>query len=393
MKDFEPIDWQQYNKPPYWPQWLCKGDPLSLVSFGDSNLADIDIQIQKLKDIWDIDNLQGFQLDRVGKLLGVMRAGSSDENYRINLKLRILLNSSTGTVNSIIKAIKFIYSSEIVHIVSDYPAGLIVEHDGEGTPGLNFNKLLAEIIPAGVSFSTKEIYIFRDTFVVTDLTKSAIMYREISDTFRFRGIKFNKRAKHDGYTLNPTEYLPIKADGSYKFNGLEKHKPELVPARTYVMIPIKARNGITDSLNVKINLGNYIDLFRAHLKHSGMIKADGQNKFNGYAKIGDILPIKTKIDFTDKEQITENIDMKLINNFADNSPTRWKFDGTFKHNGMIAASATHEKITMTMKLFSFLDQVNMSDNFAISMRYIHKHSGAYKADGEIKFNSSILIPL
>jgi phage tail P2-like protein len=216
---------------------------------------------------------------------------------------------------------------------------------------------------------------------------------KFSDTFRSSGLKFNGRAKHDGHTLNPTEYLPIKADGSYKFNGSKKHKPELVPARTYVAIPIKAKGGITEKFNITMNIGNNVDFFRARLKHNGMIKADGQNKFNGYGKIGDVLSVKAKINFIDQEQIAENLNMKVINNFSEIAPTRWKFDGTFKHNGAITASATHEIFTMAVKSLDFIEQVNMRDNFTIGMRYVHKHNGAYKADGGIKFNSSILIPL
>jgi hypothetical protein len=393
MKDFQKIDWKQYNRPPFYQQWLCRDDTLKLVTFGDTGLSEIDDQILALKDQWDLDNVEGHFLDRVGKLLDEKRNGNTDEYYRILLKLRRLLNTSDGSIPSIIKAIKFFYSSEIVHIVPDYPAGLIIEHDGEGTPGLNFNKLLAEIIAAGVSFSTKELFAFKDIFVVTDFMKTITMRRKMSDTFHIGGLKFNGRAKHDGHTLNPTEYLPIKADGSYKFNGTKKHKPELAPAQTFVAIPIKARNGIIDKLKIKMNVEDHVDLFRAHLKHNGMIKADGQNKFNGYAKIGDVLSVRARMNFIDREQMTENLNVRLINDFVEKAPTRWKFDGTFKHNGAITASATHDKLTIAVKSLDFTEQVHMSDNFTIGMRYFHKHDGKYKADGEIKFNSSILIPL
>ena len=155
MKDFQKIDWKQYNRPPYYQQWLCRDDTLKLAAFGDAGLAEVDDQVLKLKDQWDLDNVKGHFLDRIGKLLNESRNGNADDRYRILLKLRRILNTNDGSIPAIIKAIKFIYSSEVVHIVPDFPAGLIVEHDGEGTPGLNFNKILAGIIPAGVSFSTK----------------------------------------------------------------------------------------------------------------------------------------------------------------------------------------------------------------------------------------------
>ncbi|MDR1072598.1 MAG: DUF2612 domain-containing protein [Treponema sp.] len=120
-----------------------------------------------------MENAKGHFLDRIGKLLNERRNGGADERYRTSLKLRTLLNANDGSIPSIIKAIKFFYSSEIVHIAPDYPAGLIIEHDGEGTPGLSFNRLLAEIIPAGVSFSTKELFHFIDAAAARDELEAA----------------------------------------------------------------------------------------------------------------------------------------------------------------------------------------------------------------------------
>jgi hypothetical protein len=280
VKDFELINWQQYNKPPYWPQWLCKGDPLSLVSFGDSSLADIDRQIQKLKDIWDIDNLQGLQLDRVGKLLGVTRAGNTDEYYRINLKLRVLLNSSTGTVNSIIKVIKFIYSSEIVHIVPDYPAGIIIEHDGEGTPGLNFNRILAEIVPAGVSFYTKELFDFFEELESTDNQLIQLHYDNPKEEFEGR-IYHNRRILRDGHTILPTELKRSFHNGTQYHNGFIRYNGRYeTEATSYIRFPLIRESGYRDSLALLYELG-IRDFQISQLFHNGTITYQGYAKHNG----------------------------------------------------------------------------------------------------------------
>jgi hypothetical protein len=169
MKDFQKTDWNIYNRLPFYQQWLCREDTLNLVSFGDKGLVDVADQILALKDQWVLDNAKGRFLDRVGKLLSEKRNGSADDNYRIMIKLRSLLN----TKPSIIKAIKIIYSSEVVHIVPDYPTGLIINHDREGTPGLNFNKLLAEIVSAEVSYVTKELFAFIDAAAAEDELETA----------------------------------------------------------------------------------------------------------------------------------------------------------------------------------------------------------------------------
>jgi hypothetical protein len=192
MKDFQKIDWKQYNRPPFYQQWLCRDDTLNLTAFGDKGLAEVDGQVLALKDQWDLDSVKGHFLDRMGKLLNEKRNGNTDDHYRMLLKLRRLLNTNDGSIPSIIKAIKFIYSSEVVHIVPDYPGGLIIEHDGEGTPGLNFNKLLAEIVSAGVSFSTKELFYFFEYVIFLFSQEKTIVKRNSQDLFP-SGLRYNGR--------------------------------------------------------------------------------------------------------------------------------------------------------------------------------------------------------
>jgi hypothetical protein len=92
VKDFQKIDWKTYNRPPFYQQWLCRDDTQKLASFGDRGLDELDGQILALKDEWDLDNVTGHFLDRIGKLLDEKRNGNTDGHYRILLKLRRLLN-------------------------------------------------------------------------------------------------------------------------------------------------------------------------------------------------------------------------------------------------------------------------------------------------------------
>ena len=320
MRDFEKVDWKKYNRPPFYQQWMCKDDTLKLATFGDKGLSELDCQILKLKDQWDLNNVKGHFLDRIGKFLSEKRNGNPDEVYRVMLNLRRLLNTNDGSIPAIIKAIKYFYSSEAVHIVPDYPAGLIIEHDGEGTPGLNFNRLLTEIIPAGVSFSTKELFFFTEEFFITD-TLDIIVQKQISDSFK-NGLKYNGRGKYDGHTLNPTE------------------------ADSYVTVPFKYRTGIRDELTVNtpqkfVDEDIITDVFQGAFKPNGFV--DEETTAENLA-----VQIDKPLDehFTTVEEII-SIDgensaaaetVVMNDTFSAGIRFRRKYDGAYKYNGAILYS-------------------------------------------------------
>jgi hypothetical protein len=289
MKDFQKIDWKQYNRPPFYQQWLCRDDTLKLATFGDRGLAEVDDQILALKDQWDLEHVKGHALDRIGKLLREQRNGATDNHYRILLKLRRLLNTSDGSIPSIITAIKFFYSSEIVHIVPDYPAGIIIEHDGEGTPGINFNRILAEAVSAGVSYSTKELFEFTETVALAD-TFLLKLIRNDSEYFG-NPIKFNGAIKFDGKTANKKITVKGKFNGRFKFNGdLSFRGIAKVPAPYQPKPPFKFSSRVLDDLSVTVQRDTLIDNFkldegvsagiRKHHKFNGAYKFNGAIKFD-----------------------------------------------------------------------------------------------------------------
>ncbi|MDR2409602.1 MAG: DUF2612 domain-containing protein, partial [Bacteroidales bacterium] len=204
--------------------------------------------------------------------------GNTDEYYRILLKLRRLLNTSDGSIPSIIKAIKFFYSSEIVHIVPDYPAGLIIEHDGEGTPGLNFNKLLAEIIPAGVSFSTKELFDFLEELVSAD-NQLVQVHHIPKEEFEGR-IYHNRRILRDSRTILTTELKGAFHNGVNYHNGFTKHNSQYESESTsYIRFPLTRESGYRDPLELKYGLPMR-DFQFSQLFHNGTITYRVRAKHN-----------------------------------------------------------------------------------------------------------------
>jgi len=294
MRDFEKIDWKKYNKPPFYQQWMCRDDTLKLTTFGDKGLREIDEHILSLKDQWDLENVECNFLDRIGKILSEPRNGGSDEYYRIILNLRKLLNTNDGSVPDIIKAIKYFYSSEVVHIVPNYPAGLIIEHDGEGTPGLNFNRLLSEVISAGVSFSTKELFNFSDSFDIYDALQ-VIVRRNVSEYFN-TPTKYNGLIKYDGRTINKRISARGKYNGVFKYNGDLKYNGIGKLDSTIEVHPtFKYSGGIIDRLTMhsekealsdSANMNDQsASVMRKHHFYNGVYKYDGTIKFDSMIPI------------------------------------------------------------------------------------------------------------
>ncbi len=177
------VDWTEYNAPPFFPRWLCSGETLKLVKYDDDLLDEIATIIIQMADQYDIENIEGILLDRIGKNLGVLRNGKRDDVYRSALKLKILLTRSKGTVNDIIKVIKYMYGATHVTISPDYPAGIRIVHNGKerldflidayfsnekritlsngnymvfSTPDYSLDELVASAFPTGIGYTIEK---------------------------------------------------------------------------------------------------------------------------------------------------------------------------------------------------------------------------------------------
>lgn len=115
--------------------------------FKGSNVEDllktISSQLEELENMWfqllderNIDDAVGWQLDIIGKILNLPRLGRDDVSYRNLLKLKAKINSSYGDPEILIETVKLLYNADDVIYVPNYPAGVIVQQDGD--PGLYF---------------------------------------------------------------------------------------------------------------------------------------------------------------------------------------------------------------------------------------------------------------
>jgi hypothetical protein len=287
----KPIDWDEYNRPPYFHQWLAKGETLKRANYDDPLLADIDAALRDMGQ-YGLNAVKGQLLDRIGKILAEPRNGNGDDLYRILLRLRIMLNTTKGTINDVIKVIKFFYGSEVVHIIPDYPAGIAILHDGEG-PNLDFNRVIAALIPAGVSYNTTETFLFTEDFLFEDSQSLEMISRELAyypaGLWHNRQVLCNhgQRPLHNGAVprsgaYGRKGYQPIEGAVRSELNSRFRRDGEikrggvyLVPARNSVSAPVTYASPQTDILSGTLALDGFHDGYRALLTRDGSFKRDG----------------------------------------------------------------------------------------------------------------------
>jgi len=394
--NFDPIDFNVYNKPPYYPQYLSRGEAKKLVSFDDDKYAELDRLIDKTSDQYDLDRAKGILLDRIGKLVDESRDGNDDELYRLLIRLRILLNTTNGSINDIIKVIKFIFSSETVIIQPNYPAGLSILHDGE-SPSVDFNKYMSHVVPAGVAYDTKELFFFTDDVNMTEKLL-IIVHRKDIESFG-NPIKFNGAIKFDGCTRNEKISVHGKFDGSSRFNGDIKFDGTGKTENPYLMAPpFKFSSGIKDVLDITFQNGNFVDTQRARLCFDGSVRFDGGSKFNGISQypVNDALmgmeSEHTSIENVDP--ITESLEAAAVTNTEEDTLKTVKFDGSIKFNGKRQFTNDYaDQMAMDLPGGDLVDDVALNEDVFVGMRKHHFFNGAYRFDGSIKFDGMALIPM
>lgn len=73
----------------------------------------IEDNLQLQLDWKNIDEAQGFALDKFGQIVGLPRGTWDDEMYRIRIKVRIAQNLSDGTINSVIETLAMALQTDV----------------------------------------------------------------------------------------------------------------------------------------------------------------------------------------------------------------------------------------------------------------------------------------
>lgn len=113
---------------------------------------------QRVQDWNDLDQAQGATLDRYGKNVGVYRQGSTDQFYRLLIKVKRMSQLSGGDLNTVTNAacILLDVTEEDLRIVEVFPAKIYVQVDQNALSdemhqmALVIVRMLKRLIAAGV---------------------------------------------------------------------------------------------------------------------------------------------------------------------------------------------------------------------------------------------------
>ena len=99
-----------------------------------------------------IDGAVGVQLDKIGVIVGQARSGSTDDAYRIRIKIRIIQNLSQGEPDTLITVYQALTNSDFVNYEEAYPAGIRLFSGGDIPAGQETTtwENIQEVAAAGV---------------------------------------------------------------------------------------------------------------------------------------------------------------------------------------------------------------------------------------------------
>jgi hypothetical protein len=396
VKDFEKIDWKKYNKPPFYQQWMCCGDTLKLATFGDRGLEEIDNRILSIIHQWDMDNAAGHFLDRMGKILNVPRKGNTDDNYRILLKLQKSINTNNSSIPDIIRVLKFFYSNEVIEIKPNYPAGISILHNGEGPP-IDFNRIMIQVVGAGIAFDTKELFDFTDEIDISDSSETLIS-RNVHDTIS-QIILRNGRILRDGNTVFDTELENLHRNGTVKRNGtVTRNSVRIIPASGEIIQPVYRRSGMQDIFSIGFNDGNYIDALSSYLFRNGAIVRNGAARRTGYSpySMNDTLSAATiELFMKDYATITDQWGTAVVVDYDESIDRHIVRNGSHKRNEKIYRSSFGivDPFDVDYSETQAIDNFDVNEVMDTGVRYHWFRNNKLNRSGSYERKGMIFIPL
>jgi hypothetical protein len=183
---------------------LDKEDLKKFVSIFLERYQNIENSLLVLADKKSIDLSEGVWLDYIGQLLNVPRNFASDEDYRIELRRKIVSSNSDGTPNKVIQLVKGFVSSVVLENPSvmyrdQNKAYAILIVNSQTRIGKKLYDLVEKIKPAGVNlklmsdFNDNALYFAYEKEQSTgdnfQVTKDGINYDNFQVTFD--GINFS----------------------------------------------------------------------------------------------------------------------------------------------------------------------------------------------------------
>jgi hypothetical protein len=134
-------------------QFKQKPTILALVDALVTGLQPIEDELNRLLHERTLDAAEGQQLDNLGAIVGQPREGRTDEEYRLWIAARRLVNVATGVPDDFLNLVKTVLPASESRYIPYYPAGFQIRSYGLGDGnGATIYQILATIKPAGVYF-------------------------------------------------------------------------------------------------------------------------------------------------------------------------------------------------------------------------------------------------
>lgn len=99
----------------------------------------------------NIDDAVGIQLDQIGKIVGEARVGRGDDEYRLAISVRTIINKGSGTTSDIEEILTEVSSPYFIQIFMHEPASIYIYIKTPELPDPNLKDLIQEALPAGVN--------------------------------------------------------------------------------------------------------------------------------------------------------------------------------------------------------------------------------------------------
>lgn len=121
-----------------------------------NQIQELELVLSDLLTETTITTSIGQHLDNIGAIVGEPRSGRDDDQYRIAISARILLNKSSGTIEDVIGVLLAVEGSGAITITTTelFPAGFLMEINEPVDPLVTNVERLAAFIssarPAGV---------------------------------------------------------------------------------------------------------------------------------------------------------------------------------------------------------------------------------------------------
>jgi hypothetical protein len=168
-------------------QFKTQPNMIALAQIFGAKIQEIEDALFQLFNLRGVNTAFGAELDILGSVVGVIRAGLNDTDYATAIRSEILLNISSGTVQQLLSLMYSAYPGFVFTLHEGYPADFTIVASGVLPNPIQAGALVQTAKPAGVGgYLVYSIVPLADTFTTSDsnlsqpVTSSLLGYADSS---------------------------------------------------------------------------------------------------------------------------------------------------------------------------------------------------------------------